>query len=103
MSGSRRLLGALIRVAALLAAQALVLLLASAILPGGETLSFEAAVLVAVVLAVIATAPTLASPPTRISVTFVKPRRVSHAPAPAGTSRGVSPPSIRSDARSRWS
>ena len=53
MSGSRRLLGALIRVAALLAAQALVLLVVSVILPGGESLSFEAAVLVAVVLAVI--------------------------------------------------
>ena len=53
MSGPRRLLGALIRVAALLAAQALVLLVVSVILPGGESLSFEAAVLVAAVLAVI--------------------------------------------------
>jgi uncharacterized membrane protein YvlD (DUF360 family) len=40
-------------VAALLAAQALVVLLVSAILPGGESLSFEAAVLVVAVLAVI--------------------------------------------------
>ena len=53
--------------------------------------------------AVTVSAPTFAVSPTLSSVTFVNPRPSSHAPAPAGTSRGVSRPSSRSDARSRWS
>ncbi len=53
MSGSRRLLGFAIRTAVLLAIDALVLLAVAAILPGFEELSFTAAVLVAVVMALI--------------------------------------------------
>jgi uncharacterized membrane protein YvlD (DUF360 family) len=51
--GSRRLLGFLIRAGVLLVVEAAVLLVLSAILPGVEKLSFDAALLVAVVMAVI--------------------------------------------------
>jgi uncharacterized membrane protein YvlD (DUF360 family) len=51
--GPRRLLGFLIRAAALLAVEALLLLILSAILPGVERLSFGAAVLVAAAMAII--------------------------------------------------
>ncbi|HWG09524.1 MAG TPA: phage holin family protein [Solirubrobacteraceae bacterium] len=53
MSSSRRLIGLAVRTAALLAIQALALVILAAILPGVETLSFRAALLVAVVLALI--------------------------------------------------
>ena len=53
MRGSRRLLGFLIRASVLLVVEAGVLLVLSAILPGVEQLSFDAALLVAVVMAII--------------------------------------------------
>jgi uncharacterized membrane protein YvlD (DUF360 family) len=51
--GSRRLLGFLIRASVLLVVEAVVLVVLAAILPGVETLSFDAALLVAVVMAII--------------------------------------------------
>ena len=42
-------------------------------------------------------APTSTHSPTLSSVTVPNPRRRSHAPAPAGTTRGVSTPSSRSE------
>jgi uncharacterized membrane protein YvlD (DUF360 family) len=53
VSGSRRLFGFLIRASVLLAVEAAVLLLLSAVLPGVETLSFDAALLVVIVMALI--------------------------------------------------
>ncbi len=53
MSGSRRLLGFAIRTSALLASQALILVVLAAISPGTEALSFDAAVLVVIAVAVI--------------------------------------------------
>ena len=53
MRSPRRLLGFLIRAAVLLVVEAVVLVALAAILPGVETLSFDAALLVAVVMALI--------------------------------------------------
>jgi uncharacterized membrane protein YvlD (DUF360 family) len=53
VKGSRRLIGFAIRAAVMLVVEAAVLLVLSAILPGVERLSFDAALLVAVVMAVI--------------------------------------------------
>jgi uncharacterized membrane protein YvlD (DUF360 family) len=53
MSASRRLLGFAVRTAALLAIEALALVVLAEILPGVETLSFEAALLVAIATALI--------------------------------------------------
>jgi uncharacterized membrane protein YvlD (DUF360 family) len=53
VKGSRRLFGLVIRALVLLGVQALALVVLSAILPGVETLSFTAAVLVAAVMALI--------------------------------------------------
>ena len=53
MSASRRLLGFAVRAAALLALEALALVVLAELLPGVETLSFEAALLVAISTALI--------------------------------------------------